>query len=115
MDKLDEQQQTSDSQQAVLASLTSMNRYQTVCTTHFGEAAFDEKGQERPVIPVFIWNENEENERMNNGGAVKVWLQRALEELDKSLAKHYESHLILLCTVRQNVELGIVVREVILR
>ena len=59
------------------------------------KAAFDEKGQERPVIPVFIWNENEENERMNNGGAVKVWLQRALEELDKSLAKHYESHLIL--------------------
>ena len=59
------------------------------------KAAFDEKGQERPVIPVFIWNENEENEHLNNGGAVKVWLQRALEELDKSLAKHYDSHLIL--------------------
>ena len=59
------------------------------------KAAFDEKGQERPVIPFFIWNENEENEHLNNGGAVKVWLQRALEELDQSLAKHYGSHLIL--------------------
>ena len=40
------------------------------------KAAYDDNGNERPVIPVFIWNEKEENERMNNGGAVKVWLNR---------------------------------------
>jgi len=59
------------------------------------KAAFDDNGNERPVIPVFIWNEKEENERMNNGGAVKVWLNRALEELNISLDKHYGSRLIL--------------------
>jgi len=59
------------------------------------KAAFDDNGNERPVIPVFIWNEKEEKERMENGGAVKVWLNRALEELNNSLDKHYGSRLIL--------------------
>ena len=58
-------------------------------------AAFDDNGNERPVIPVFIWNDMEEKERMNSGGAVKVWLHRALEELSFSLDKHYDSRLIL--------------------
>ena len=58
-------------------------------------AAFDDNGNERPVIPVFIWNDLEEKERMNSGGAVKVWLHRALEELSFSLDKHYDSRLIL--------------------
>ena len=59
------------------------------------KAAYDSQGQERPVIPVFIWSENEEKGRMNNGGAVKVWLKRALDELNKSLSNHYNSRLIL--------------------
>ena len=59
------------------------------------KAAYDSQGQERPVIPVFIWSENEEKDRMNNGGAVKVWLKRALDELNKSLSNHYNSRLIL--------------------
>lgn len=58
-------------------------------------AAFDDNGNDRPVIPVFIWNDMEEKERMNSGGAVKVWLHRALEELSFSLDKHYDSRLIL--------------------
>ena len=58
-------------------------------------AAFDDNGNERPVIPVFIWNDMEEKERLNSGGAVKVWLNRALEELSLSLDKHYDSRLIL--------------------
>ena len=37
----------------------------------------------------------EEKERLNSGGAVKVWLDRALEELSFSLDKHYDSRLIL--------------------
>ena len=59
------------------------------------KAAFDDNGNERPVIPVFIWNDMEEKERLNSGGAVKVWLNRALEELSFSLDKHYDSRLIL--------------------
>ena len=59
------------------------------------KAAFNETGEERPVIPVFIWDEEEEKERYTNGGAVKVWLKRALDELDKSLTTLYGSRLIL--------------------
>ena len=59
------------------------------------KAAFNENGQERPVIPVFLWNEEEEKERDSNGGAVKVWLRRGLMELDKSLSDRYGSRLIM--------------------
>jgi len=59
------------------------------------KAACTKDGEEKSVIPVFIWNEKEEKERGSNGGAVKVWLERALEELDTSLANNYGSRLIL--------------------
>ena len=59
------------------------------------KAACTKDGEERPVIPLFIWNEKEEKERGSNGGAVKVWLERALEELDTSFANTYGSRLIL--------------------
>ena len=58
-------------------------------------AAYNENGQERPVIPVFLWSEKEERERDENGGAVKVWLRRGLNELNKSLFDRYGSRLIL--------------------
>ena len=57
-------------------------------------AAKDEHEKEREVIPLFIWSEDEEKERMNNGGAVKVWLRQALKELDESLKENYKSRLI---------------------
>ena len=75
-------------------------------------AAYNENGQERPVIPVFLWNEEEERERENNGGAVKVWLRRALIELNKCLIDRYGSRLVLRrCHQTTEKELTELIRE----
>ena len=75
-------------------------------------AAYNEAGEERSVIPVFIWNEEEEKERFTNGGAAKVWLRRALDELNKSLANQYRNRLVLRsCATSVEEELLSLVKE----
>ncbi len=46
-----------------------------------------------PVIPVFLWSEEEEGP-LAAGGATKVWLHHALKCLNQSLLDRYGSHLI---------------------
>ncbi len=46
-----------------------------------------------PVIPVFLWSEEEEGP-LAAGGATKVWLHHALKSLNQSLLDRYGSHLI---------------------
>jgi len=53
-------------------------------------ASANDEGKDRPVIPVFIWDEKEEE-----GGAPRVWLRRALHQLNQSLVDAYDSRLIL--------------------
>ena len=47
----------------------------------------------RPIIPVFIWNKNEEIP-LGSGGARYFWLQQALLAFKKSLLDKYKSKLI---------------------
>ena len=48
-------------------------------------ASANDEGKDRPVIPVFIWDEKEEE-----GGAPRVWLRRALHQLNQSLVDAYD-------------------------
>ncbi|KAM4722073.1 deoxyribodipyrimidine photo-lyase-like [Rhinophrynus dorsalis] len=67
-----------------------------------------------PVIPVFLWSENEEtghNFTLATGGATKYWLYHALLELNKSLIQKFGSHIIFRQTSSCAQELTSLVRE----
>ena len=48
----------------------------------------------RPVVPVFLWNEEEEG-REAAGGATKAWLEQALKVFSQALNDRYGSRLLL--------------------
>lgn len=57
-----------------------------------------------PVIPVFLWNGDEEGP-LAAGGATKVWLHKSIEKLGQSFFNDYNSKLILRKTQSYEVEL----------
>ena len=63
-----------------------------------------------PVIPVFLWNEDEEGP-LAAGGATKVWLEQALHVFSRTLLDKYESRLIFRKTSSYKTELLSLVKE----
>ena len=64
----------------------------------------------RPVIPVFVWNEEEEG-KLAAGGATKVWLEEALKVFGGTLSDRYGSRLILRRTENVHDEVVKIVQE----
>lgn len=63
-----------------------------------------------PIIPVFLWNDNEEGP-LAAGGATKIWLHKSIEKLSESFIDHYQSKLILRKTQSYEVELHQLLKE----
>ena len=65
---------------------------------------------EKPVIPIFLWNEAEEGP-LAAGGATKVWLEQALAVFSQTLFDKYDLKLIFRPTSSYKSELLNIARE----